>query len=137
MHDESIPNEFIDPAWGACFLLQDSECPIYDLRPFGCRCLVSKTICSGTGYADIDEFVLTVTNLFQQFIEHIDAGGLTGNLIDVIRFLQIDENRLLYRADKITSVVPGLIPNTQAPVFMIPPHYRERAQPILQALQNI
>lgn len=137
MNDEEIPEEFSDPAWGNCFLLCNNECPIYDLRPFGCRCLISKKICSQTGYADIDEFVLTVNNVFQQTIEHIDEDGMTGNLIDVLLFLQSVKNREFYQAGKVPTGGTGLIPNTRAPVLMIPHHHRVRMQPILRAIQNI
>jgi hypothetical protein len=137
VNDEDIPEELSDPALGNCFLLCDNECPIYDLRPFGCRCLISKKICSQTGYADIDEFVLTVNNVFQQIIEHIDADGVTGNLSDVLLFLHSAKNNEFYQAGKIPSVGPGLIPNTQAPVWMVPPHHRDRLKPILRAIQNI
>ena len=33
--------ETLDPSWGACPLLFNDACPIYTLRPFGCRCMVS------------------------------------------------------------------------------------------------
>lgn len=137
MHDEEIPEEFSDPAWGKCFLLHKDECPIYDLRPFGCRCLISKTVCAQTGYADIDEFVLTVNHVFQQTIEHIDEDGMTGNLIDVLHFLHYKKNRKCYQAGKIPTGGPELIPNNRAPVLMVPPHHRVRMQPILHAIQKI
>ena len=41
---KEIPDEEIDSSWGSCPLLINDECPIYMVRPFNCRCMVSKTI---------------------------------------------------------------------------------------------
>ena len=46
--------------WGPCPFLIDRQCPIYAVRPFGCRCLVSRNDCGIKGYADMDDFVLSV-----------------------------------------------------------------------------
>ena len=37
---EDPPEEDIDAAWGPCPILTGNACPIYDLRPFGCRNMV-------------------------------------------------------------------------------------------------
>ena len=132
-----IPEEIIDPAWGPCPLLNEKECPIYQVRPFGCRCMMSKTICIKTGYADIDEFTLTVVNLFNQFIEHLDVNGMTGNLMDVLLFLDDRKNREAYRSDRMDAVAAGLIPNSPIPVLMIPPEHRGRIQPLLESLKKV
>ena len=54
MDDKQVPEEPMDPDWGACPVLENQECPIYPERPFGCRCMVSKVRCNQTGYAHID-----------------------------------------------------------------------------------
>ena len=137
MTGQEIPEEIIDPAWGSCPLLSQNECPIYPIRPFGCRCMVSKTICTETGYADMDTFTLTVANLFNQFIEHLDQDGMSGNLIDVLLFLDDKKNIKAYQSAKTDIAAEGLIPNSPMPVLMIPPEHRERVDPLLNALKEL
>jgi Fe-S-cluster containining protein len=137
MTGQEIPEEIIDPAWGACPLLAEKECPIYLVRPFGCRCMLSKTSCGDIGYADLPAFILTVATLFNQFIEHLDQGGMTGNLIDVLLFLDDKKNLVAYQSDKMNTAAEGLIPNSPIPVLMIPPEHRERIVPLLESLKKI
>ena len=86
MQDEPVPEEACDPRWGTCpFLVQDA-CTIYNVRPFGCRAMMSVSDCRQTGYADMDELALTVNNVFLQAIEHLDHTGLSGNLSDMIDY---------------------------------------------------
>ena len=137
MTGQEIPEEILDPAWGTCPLLSQKECPIYPLRPFGCRCMMSRTICSETGYADLDPFTLTVANLFNQCIEHLDQDGMTGNLIDVLLFFEDKTNLVAYQSDKMDTAAEGLIPNSPIPVLMIPPEHRRRVEPLLKALKEL
>lgn len=132
-----IPEEIIDPAWGDCPLLFEKECPIYAVRPFGCRCMMSTSPCAETGYAHMDAFTLTVANLFNQFIEHLDQVGMSGNLIDVLLFLDDHKNTMAYQSGSIDIQGEGLIPNSPIPVLMVPPEHRERVQPLLDALKKI
>jgi Fe-S-cluster containining protein len=137
MTGQEIPEEILDPAWGSCPLLSEKECSIYKLRPFGCRCMMSRTNCADTGYADIDEFTLTVTNLFNQVIEHLDQDGLTGNLIDVLTFLDDDKNLTADQSHTLDIDAEGLIPNIPIPVLMIPPEHRKRVEPLLESLKKV
>jgi len=73
--DIEPPAEIYSDNRQKCPLLQDHVCPIYELRPFGCRCLVSRRNCGEKGYAEIDDFVLSVSTVFLQTIEHVDAEG--------------------------------------------------------------
>ena len=137
MTGQDIPEETIDPAWGVCPLLSEKECAVYQLRPFGCRCMMSRTNCADTGYADIDEFTLTVANLFNQVIEHLDQDGMTGNLIDVLTFLDDDKNLMAYQSEPMDIKAKGLIPNIPIPVLMIPPEHRKRIEPLLDPLKKV
>ena len=89
----SAPEEEIDPGWGSCPLLVDDQCPIYPYRPFGCRLMMSKVDCSVGGVGEMDPWWVTLNNLFQQVIEQLDAGGFSGNLTDVLLYMQPAENR--------------------------------------------
>ena len=134
---EDLPAEMCDPDWGPCPLLQDRSCPLYPLRPFACRCLISTHDCEITGHADIDEFSLTVNSAFLQVIEHLDSGGCTGNLSDVILLLSKAENMSAYRQGWLDCTTRRLIPNRSLKVLMIPPQHRAQAAPLLRQLQRI
>ena len=120
-----------------CPLLTDYLCSIYELRPFGCRCLVSRFNCGETGYAEIDDFVLSINTVFLQTIEHLDCGACSGNLADALAFMLTEENRAAYEKGKLNCKDAGLISNHPLTVLMIPPEHRTRMQPILDQLRQI
>jgi hypothetical protein len=126
----------IDPP-ETCPFLTNSQCPIYAPRPFGCRGLVSRHDCRDKGYADVDDFVLSVNTVFLQTIEHVDAHGCTGNMLDVLRVITSEDNRRCYEANDLRCSNLGLIPNQPLKVLMIPPEHRSRMEPILQSLHQI
>jgi hypothetical protein len=123
--------------WDTCPFLTDDLCSLYTARPFGCRCLVSRHDCSKEGYAEIDDFVLSVNTVFLQTIEHLDANGCTGNLIDVLRTLVLEENRNHYENNRLKCANAGLISNQPLKVLMIPPEHRIKMEPILKSLREI
>jgi hypothetical protein len=72
------------------------------------------------------DYVLTVNNVFLQYIEALDKAGVQGNLIDVLIF----------------STSPGtserhVIKNHPLPVLMIPPEHRHRIRPLLEDLSRL
>ncbi len=127
---ETIPDR-------ACPLLTDRLCSIYALRPFGCRCLVSRFNCGETGYAEIDDFVLSVNTVFLQTIEHLDVRGCSGNLTDVLEALLTEDHRWAYEEGTLDCNTAGLITNHPLTTLMIPPEHRVRLDPILQKLRQI
>ncbi len=137
MKGENPPEEIHHDSNERCPLLKDNLCPIYPVRPFACRCLVSKKDCRKQGYAEVDPFVLSVNNLFLQVIEHVDFQGFSGNLIDVLNFMASKDNRHNYKKNTMEHPDTGLIPNLKITVLMIPPEHRFEITPILKALQTI
>ncbi|MFO7557476.1 MAG: hypothetical protein R6X10_01485 [Desulfobacterales bacterium] len=133
---ETPPEEEIDPNWGACPLLTEKVCPVYPVRPFGCRCLVSKVPCRDTGCAELDPFVLTVNNIFFQTIEHIDNQGLMGNLTDILLLLEPADMRKEYAGNRLKPD-KNKIKNASIRFLMIPPEHRLRVKPILEEIQKI
>jgi hypothetical protein len=131
------PEEINTGSWQGCPLLVDNQCPIYDLRPFGCRCLISRHNCGEKGYAEIDDFVLSVNTVFLQTIEHVDAGGCSGNLVDVLQTMSAEQNRAAFLNDALHCSSNGLIPNQPIKVLMIPPEHRTELEPILQQLRQV
>jgi hypothetical protein len=81
--------------------------------------------------------VLSVNTVFLQIIENLDAGGCTGNLIDVLRTMASEDNRNHYENNRLKCVNAGLISNQPLKVLMIPPENRSRIEPILQSLRDI
>ncbi len=137
MEDRELPEEENMPE-GECPLLADNkECSVYEHRPFACRCFVSTVNCAESGSAIVDDFVITVNNIFMQVIEHADAGRFSGNLSDVLQFLESAENRENLSSGKIRNPPSGLIKNHPLKILMIPPEHREKAEPILDALRKL
>jgi Fe-S-cluster containining protein len=132
-----VPEEEVAAEWEECSLLAKNVCSIYDLRPFGCRCFISRKNCSETGFADIDEFTASVNTVFLQTIEHLDADGCSGNLIDVLQVMASEDNRRAYEKDRLKCETNGLIVNWSLKVLMIPPEHRTKMEPILQELRQI
>lgn len=134
---KEIPDEQTDTGWESCPLLASNLCPIYAVRPFGCRCMVSKISCGDKGYAEQDPFVFTVNNVFLQYIEHIDSLGYFGNLMDVLLFLSSERNLRMYTNNSLDCLPSNLIQNQPVKALMIPPEQRRKIDPILKALQGI
>lgn len=132
-----LPEEENDVGGGACPLLDEKLCSIYGIRAFGCRCFISNINCNQSGYADVDEHVLTVNNIFLQIIEHVDSRGCSGNLTDVLLCLLSREARTAYRNNQLRCAKSGLIRNYPMPALMIPPAQREKVKPIVEKLQSI
>ncbi len=85
----------------------------------------------------MDDFVLSVNTVFLQTIEHVDAGGCSGNLVDVLRAMSVEQNREAYRNDILHCTGNGLIANQPLEVLMIPPEHRTQIEPILQELRQV
>lgn len=131
------PPEADDEAAGACPLLAGDLCPVYALRPFNCRCFVSRAACTEQGYAEVDEATVAVNTLFLQTIEHIDAGGCTGYLPDVVAALADPEHAQAYREGTLGCAACGLAPNRPLRVLMVPPEHRARIDLLVARLREI
>ena len=136
-HGEALPEEVLSFEKQKCPLLSQEACPVYLLRPFGCRCFVSRIPCEKSGAADVEEYVLSVNTVFLQTIEHLDKNGCTGNLIDVLLYFLSPENRHAYRQNRLACPFAGLVANRPLTVLMVPPEHREGLQQILAALNTL
>jgi Fe-S-cluster containining protein len=132
-----ISEETNDPQWGTCLLLDKDECPQYRHRPFGCRCMLSLSACHQSGYAQVPPFVITLNNVFLQYIEHLDRDGCSGNLVDVLLLFQKSEHRDRYRQGRLDCSCAGLIANRPIPSLMIPPEHRQEMRPVIAAVQQL
>lgn len=126
----------VDHDASRCPLLAERACSLYVSRPFGCRCMVSRQSCRERGYADVDDWVLTVNTVFLQVIEHLDRPGCYGNLRDVVLALAEEGRRSAYEQGRAPSAASGLIPNHPAPMLMVPPEHQARMKPLLAEIQQ-
>ncbi len=121
-----------------CPLLEEGRCAVYPARPLGCRAMVSVTVCRSGGQARMPDFVLTVNTLLQQVVEQLDLPGFTGNLADVIRFLEdTGKARAYFAGHRVAGRAFHLLSNQPACGLMVPPEHRGRIKPLLDSLQNI
>jgi hypothetical protein len=132
-----LPEEEIQLTGGRCPFLKNDRCPLYGVRPFGCRCMVSRRNCHESGFAEMDAIVASVNTVFLQVIEHLDWQGCSGNLTDILQCLVATENRNTYRKDSLACPKWALIPNQKMTVLMIPPEHRKQIEPIVQTLRSI
>ncbi len=135
MAEKEVPDDENDPAWGPCPVLDNEMCPLYAVRPMACRSLVSREDCGKNGFADMDDYVLTVNSVFAQYIEHIDAGGFTGNFTDMMLFMAGEGNAEAYRSGNLEQK-PPLIRNHPMQILMVPPEHRQRIGKIIERLQG-
>jgi len=124
MGGENIPEEDNDSSWGSCVFLKDGVCSVYEFRPFGCRCMLSKVNCEKTGCAEIDPYLLTLNNVFLQFIEHLDHGGVTGNILDMV---------LKYDFSKDSE---EFVKNRKMSVLMVPGEHRDKISKVARKLSQ-
>ena len=143
LRGEDPPEEDNDGSGAACPFLRHSECAIYPWRPFGCRCFFSTEVCASVAYAVVSPFLLTVNTVFLQFIEHIDTGGLFGNMNDVLRFLGSETRCSYYETyatvnslDRLDGL-GGIARNMAIPALLVPPEHQQRLKPILEELGKI
>lgn len=130
LEEEPSPPE--DEASAACPLLAEDLCSIYAVRPFHCRCLVSRAPCAAGGAAEMEEELLAANTVFLQAIEHLDAGGASGNLLDVLAALMAAGEE-----ERSAGGAPGLIPNRPLRHLLLPPEHRTALEPLLSALRRI
>lgn len=121
-----------DPSWGTCPLLEDGMCTIYSVRPLGCRVMMSTTPCRQAGQADMPFLALTITTVFMQFVEHLDAGGVYGSFLDLMAYTQ--KNALDGCRFPENGKIPGTSRNLKIPALMIPPEHVEKTRDLVQSL---
>jgi hypothetical protein len=135
----SAPEETPGSLGGDCPLLArapDADlCSVYQVRPFGCRAMVSHSICRRGDDARMPDFILALNTVLLQYIEGLDIHGLSGNLIDVLNYLDNPQNRLNYEQHHLSAPRGSLLRNQPVSVLMVPPGHRAGMQPVLAAIQ--
>ena len=121
-----------DPAWGVCPLLEDGLCSVYRARPFGCRSMMSRTVCKKGGHAQMPELALTINTVFLQYIEHLDRDGVSGNFFDLVYGGPCFDLTLEKVQDSDKTKL--FIRNQRIPALMVPPEHRDRVASIVKDL---
>ncbi len=101
-------------------LTEDGLCSVYEYRPFACRAMMSRTICKQGKEADIHPFLIYVSLVFMQIIEHLDKDGYTANLWDILK----NDNKYFVK-------------NTQFPGILVPFEYRARIKSMIRRILNL
>jgi len=117
-----------------CPLRQEDGCPCYEVRPLNCRCLWSSEPCEVDGEALMEPVLVTLNGVFQQIAEHIDVGGLYGNVFDLLSALNRPEMRTAYRAGLSLQPLKSMPKTLPSPGLLVPPQHRE---PVLAALTRL
>ena len=136
--DEPVPKQ-AEPSATAdrCPLLIDPICSIYPVRPFACRMMTSAHNCGEFGYADVNPIVLTFANVFMQAIEHLDQGGLTGYMGDLLSHFDDEKIRTAYKAGIQLKSTATLLSNHPLSTLMVPPEHRLQTMPVVQKMNTI
>jgi len=134
---EDVPEEAADPAAGPCPLLKGDDCSIYAVRPFACRAMVSRGTCRQDGEADMPETILAANNMFMQYIEAMDHGGVFGNLTDLLLLFCRTDADAVEAALQTAVRQAQLTANRPIPALMIPPECRPALQPLMDEIRQL
>lgn len=130
--DPPIEESEIDSS--PCPLRGEEGCVCYHVRPLGCRILWSEELCSSDGEAVMRPLLVTINGVFQQIAEHVDSGGLYGNLSDLVLALRQPAVRTPYRSGLALEPMPYLHRNEPSPGFLVPPEHRQAVSRVLGQL---
>ncbi len=134
---KEIPEEKNDPSWGKCPLLENDLCTIYEVRPFGCRALISEIDCKKNKIAQIPPIALTINNVFLQAIEHMDQNGYFGNLTDVLG-QKLQKRSILSTPEILTLLFNDqFLSNETITTWMVPPEHLDKAKRIFEKLNKV
>jgi len=134
---EEPPDEKAPQGTHRCPLLANDRCPIYPLRPFGCRCLVSRRDCRERGWAEVEDRLVTLNTVFLQVLEHVDRPGWQGSFADLLRLMLMPGSAAAYAAGRLDGASCGLLPNRPLKVLMVPPKHRPALTPLVAALRPL
>lgn len=117
-------------AWdfSPCVFLQDNSCSIYPVRPFGCRGFASTSRCDQKGFAEVPELIVILNTLCLQLIEHLDLGGLWGNINDVLFWLLAKEKNEEMERSNVSGL--NLKTNERIYGFLVPPEEQQSVRDI-------
>ena len=108
-----------------CPLREEDGCSVYEIRPFHCRSMFSTEICKVGGEAVMDPVIISLNGVFEQIIEHIDHGGLVGNMLDLLNAFEGSEFRESYCRSNVTDPESFFLRAQPNPGFIVLPQHRQ------------
>lgn len=108
---------------GPCALLADGLCLAYEQRPLACRTMASSETCRPGGGAVADPWLVTLSTMLFQVVEHLAVGGGFGLLADVMA-----------AADGGDPM--ALLPCRSLPGLPAPPQHAERLGEVVRGLMT-
>nr|WP_319775866.1 YkgJ family cysteine cluster protein [uncultured Sphaerochaeta sp.] len=127
------PDESPGRDQGPCPLLEEDACPVYRDRPFACRSMFSQRVCPPGGEGEIPPELVTISTICSQIIEHLDNGGIFGNMTDLLMALQ-DANTGFRVANGEKIQLKGHSPNKPVPGLLVPQEHQAAVQGFLNVL---
>ena len=124
LKEEAFSDEGIHGLGSCPFLTSSGVCSLYALRPFACRAMCSRTICKEDSGAEMPPFMITVNLALYQIIEFLDAGGMSGNMIDLLAWQLEGRNEGV------------LLRNKSLPGFLVSPEERGRFNAFMRRLRG-
>ena len=91
--------------------------------------------CAPGSEAEIPPELVSIVTTCWQIIEHLDVGGLYGNLIDLMLGLNSRNNSFKYDTGE-KLVLKKLPPTRPVPGFLIPQEHEKAVQAFLDQLMN-
>ncbi|MFC1836200.1 hypothetical protein ACFL2Q_16010 [Thermodesulfobacteriota bacterium] len=128
------PQQEQDYEIAPCPLREKSGCPVYEGRPFACRSMWSQQRCFAGGEAIMSPLMVSLNGVFEQIVEHLDQGGLCGNMIDVMRLLHDGGLRADYRKTGRLEPSGPMLMARPNPGFLVPPTHRPQVMRALNLL---
>ena len=117
-----------------CPLREEDGCSVYEVRPFHCRSMFSTEICKVGGEAVMDPVIISLNGVFEQIIEHIDHGGLVGNMLDLLKAFEGPEFRESYRLSTVTNPESFFLRAQPNSGFIVLPQHRQEVAAALTML---
>jgi hypothetical protein len=91
-------------------------------------------MCAEHGEARMHPVLVSLNSVFEQTIEHMDDGGLYGNLLDLLSVLASERNKDTYRSARPLRDASHLLETWPSPGFLVPPLHRPT---VIEALNRL
>ena len=123
----------------SCPFLENNCCGIYPVRPFGCRCFASTTVCSSGKTAILPDSYVAASTAMMQIIEHLGQNEYWGNMLDVLPALcdrSIYKNILELIGDQAIPIRARLRTRKARPLpgFLLLAEEQKKISPLLDAI---
>jgi len=124
---------------GHCPFLENDSCSIYQVRPFSCRCFLSKEQCSPSRPALVDNKHLAASTAISQLIEHLGQFEYWGNMLDVLPAMLDISRYAPIREQLANSTLPDssrlhALKARPLPGFLLGPEDYEQVAPLLETI---